>query len=220
MNRHAVYGFLLGVLVIGVGILLYLAFVMPPGIPVQGLTDQPDTGKEIPGKAPAPAGVATSQLDFNAPDTKGFHKAPPLFTDPGTGSAGIQRPDTAFGSASNGTGAAPNELQIQKLEQIQDELNQLVTGGQVSPAQVSELISKIRTELGTDTLNGVDLALLQDTVDRAGEIQTLANEIQTLSGKTDEASRQQMNELMTRILDLQQGIPADTSAYGIPETGD
>ena len=210
MNRQAIYGFLLGVLVIGVAVIAFFAFVMPGQAPEPsgGLPSQ----QQPVAKEPATPAAAAPSTETEALEEKSesFGSAPPLFGD-------VDEP-AGSGSAPDGAdiGRSLSPESRERVEEIQAELLEISQSGTASPARVAQLIRDLRAELGTDEVGGVRLEQLEATVERAGRIQELANEMQSLSANPTKADRARIQDIMSEIQHLQRGIPDDPAAYGVP----
>ncbi len=217
MNRQAVYGFLLGVLVIGVGVIAFYAFVLPDGVPTEEAanlpsreTESPATGDDARSADPPPE--AERETVDDEPPRESFADAPPLFEEDG------ETAESADGDVPTESSITPEKRE--RIEEIQAELTELSQSGDASPARVGQLIGELRAELGRDEVGGVKLGQLEDTVERAGRIQELAGEMESIAANPSESDRQRIEEIMSEIQGLQGEMPDDAAAYGVPEAGD
>lgn len=213
MNRQAIYGFVLGVLVIGVGVIAFYAFVLPDrSVPGEG-ANLPSQQAEAPAVSESRPSGSASRSDDGAQEaertTESFDDAPPLFADDDEPS---DRTETDLGA-----GQAMTPDKRERIEAIQAELTELSQSGNASPARVGELIGQLRSELGSDEVGGVNLGQLEETVDRAGRIKELAGQMESIAANPSESDRQRIDEIMSEIQRLQGDIPEDAAAYGMPE---
>ncbi|WP_435101175.1 hypothetical protein [Arhodomonas sp. AD133] len=203
MNRQALYGFLIGAAVLGV-VLLWFQTVVMPDRTARPRVDLPSarTNDALPEPEVAQPPAASDDTALF-----GTKEVPPLFDRT---RRHAEPPETGGGPTP--PGVELSRTQQRTIARIQRELAAVSRPGtNASPAQVGRLLRGLREAIGSDRVGGVDLEALEDTVDRAGRIQSLAREMESIAENPGKGDEQRLQTLMTRIRNLQQGMPESVS---------
>jgi len=208
VNRQAVYGFLLGIAVLGAGVLWFQFFVMPAEV-------APPAARELPSRGPAQETAQRStpqptsdsdEASKNIPSEARDPEPPPLFgrdTDPPRANA-----------ESPTTGATGRSSQkVRELRRIQRELMATTQSPDgPSPKRVAQLIGELRSNLGSDVVSDVNLDRLQETVERADQMQSLANEMKSIADDPSKEDEQRILDLVSEMKRVRDGLPTSSEA--------
>ena len=119
------------------------------------------------------------------------------------GSAGLGAPSTLGANAQTVTAIAVGKLGGTTMAEIQQRLQALVANGrQPSAMEVDAVLADLQKNQGNNSVAGVDLQSLRDTLGRTDRIQQIAKEMQAIASnpsKTDLARIQTLTAEMQRI---------------------
>ncbi len=213
MNRQALLGFLLGLLVVGaLWLWVQSSVLLPDSQPAPDLpSTRTEQGAAPDSREPAPGfealrGVSEPSEDRSPPSV------PELFAD---------RPRRTDESATGLRVPVPGGESERELLDIQRELLSLSRQGMAAdPAELTQVLGRLRATLGTDEVAGVNLRDLESTVDLAGQMRGRAQELGRLAEQSDsEDHTERMMELVDEIHDLQSIMPhlGDLNVPGVPE---
>ncbi|QOC22178.1 hypothetical protein IC757_14325 [Wenzhouxiangella sp. AB-CW3] len=212
INRQAVLGFLLGLLVVGaLWLWVQYRFIAPapmdtPDLPTTR-TEQPAPADRLePALAPDRAFDPADAEDVPGPTVPElFGEREPRIHEPSTG---LRAP-------------LPGSESVEELMDIQQRLLGLSREGLgADPDELRQVLGRLRATLGTDEVAGVNLQDLETTVDVAGQMRSRAQELSRLaeeSGEVDHSDR--MMELFEEISALQSDMPnlMDLDPPGMPD---
>ncbi|MEC4766269.1 hypothetical protein LPL18_002815 [Halomonas sp. CUBES01] len=207
MNRQALYGFLVGVAVLAAAIMWFYAVVMPQPVPSPS-ENLPSAESPEPTVSTREPDISESPADDLEPPAVDSDSAPPLFPQQASQAPSQTVPNGVMDDIGNPMGVAdPGEVQ-----RIQRELTNMTMAGNPSPERVASLLGELRVAIGRDEVSGVNLARLEETVQSAGRIQSLANEMQSIARNPSKEDQQRLQEMMTEMQRLQGtvSVNADT----------